>query len=585
MAFLGQEQQVRELQDRIRFLYLGLFLGLGILTARLVYLQVLAGDRLRKYSEENRIKKVRIASPRGMIFDRNRKLLVDNQPAFDLEITPQYLSDPEQRKEVLGRISKLINLPLSEVQRRLDRSKNQATFLPVKIKTDLSRDEVAVLETWKLNMPGVAVEMEIQRTNVFGDIASHFLGYIGRVNQVELPALQKLGRPYKLDDTIGKSGIEEQLEDTVRGVDGQEMIEVDAMGRRIRDRERGKVLTRSTEEPAIPGKNLILTIDQDLQLAAVKAFGEKIGGLVALDPSSGEVLAMISRPSFDPTEFSRGVSSKTWKKLLDDENHPLRDKTIQDHYSPGSTFKVVTAIAGLEEGVIDENTRFHCPGFLWVGNRKYHCHKREGHGEMNVVTGLSNSCDVFFYRVAQRFNSVDAIAKWAFKLGLGKRTGIQLSREATGLIPTEAWKKKAFNQPWNGGETASVAIGQSFVLTTAMQLANLYATIANGGTLFRPHYIKAIETVDGTPVEVKPPEVIDHVPLKPHTLELVRQGIWGVINDPHGTARLQKIEGLDFVGKTGTSQVVRISADKIFKSVSTYPSDSGTTGSSWDTPH
>lgn len=565
MAFLGQEEQIREFQERFKYLYAILFIGLGILLSRMVYLQVLKGDEMRQYSEENRIKKVKIASPRGMIFDRNRTLLIDNRPAFDLEIIPQYfkLSSAEEKVETFHHLSRILKMPESDLQAILDKAKGQPSFLPVKIKTDLARDEVAEIESWKISMPGIQVEQEIKRTNIFGDVASHLLGYIGEVNPSELQQLNKAGSRYKLGDSVGKYGLEQRMEEVLRGQDGEKLVEVDAYGRIKLERGKSRVLQNAAEKQAVPGKNLILSIDQDLQLAATQAFGDKVGGLVAIDPRSGEILAMVSRPSFDPTAFSRGIPSQIWSQLLNNEHRPLRDKTIQDHYSPGSVFKIVTAIAGLEEGVIDTKSRIGCSGKIAVGNRLYHCHKKGGHGDVNVVSAITESCDIFFYRVAQKLG-VDKIAKWATYLGLGRRTGINLAREVPGLIPTEAWKQKRFGQEWNGGETLSVAIGQSYVLTTAIQLANLYASIANGGTVYRPYLVREIESYDGQVLKGFKPETVEQHRLKPDTLESIKLGLWGVVNSPRGTAILSRLPGMDFVGKTGTVQVIRLSADKIY---------------------
>lgn len=565
MAFLGQEEQIREYQDRFKYLYAAVFICLGLLLTRLIDLQILRGDRMRRYSEDNRIKRVKIAAPRGMIFDRTRKLLIDNHPAFDLEIIPQYLRQSKEAKKILSILARILKISETEIATILERASNQPSFIPVKIKIDLTRDEVAEIETWKIDLPGVQVQEEIKRTNIFGDVAAHLLGYIGEVNTTELPKINKELVKYKLGDNIGKFGLERQMEDVLRGIDGEKLVEVDALGRVKLEKGKGRVLENMAEKLAIPGKNLVLTIDQDLQLAAVKAFGDKIGALVAIDPRNGEVLSMISRPSFDPTEFSRGIPAALWSKLLANENRPLRDKTLQDHYPPGSVFKIVTAIAGLEEGVIDVNTKFHCTGSIRIGkNLLKHCHLKRGHGEMNVVSAISESCDVFFYRVAQKLKSVDDIAKWATHLGLGKRTGVGLAREVPGLVPTEEWKMKRYNDPWNLGETLSVAIGQSFVLTTAVQLSNLYASIANGGTLFHPYIVKRIETNEGRLVEEFKPQILDQARLSPKTYELVKQGLWGVINSPHGTAYPQRLPGMDFVGKTGSVQVIRIAADKIY---------------------
>lgn len=564
MAFLGQEQQIREFQERFRYLYALVFFGLGLLLTRMVYLQILRGDQMRQSSEDNRIKRVKITAPRGMIFDRNHTLLTDNRPAFDLEIIPQYLNESKRGPEVVASLADILHIPKSEIEATLQKAKSQPSFMPVKIKTDLSRDEVAKIEVWKLEMPGVEVKQEIKRTNVHGEVAAHLLGYIGEVNTSELPALNKKGLKYRQGDSIGKFGLEQRLEDTLRGQDGEELREVDALGRIKIDRRSRGVASQLETKPSIPGKNLVLTIDQDLQLAATKAFGDKIGSVVAIDPRTGEILAMVSRPSFDPTDFSRGIAPAVWNKLLNNENRPMRDKTLQDWYSPGSTFKLVTAAAALEEGVVDENTHFNCTGSMKIGNRVFHCHSKYGHGDVNVVSAITRSCDIFFYKAAQKLKSVDEIAKWAVKLGLGRKTGIPLARELPGLIPTEEWKKKRFNQVWNQGETVSVAIGQSYVLTTILQLANMYAYLGNGGTLYRPYIVKEVQAADGKTIKEFKPEVLDATShLKPKTIELLKQGLWGVVNSPKGTAYYQRLPGMDFVGKTGTTQVVRLSAEKL----------------------
>ncbi len=576
MAFLGQEEQIREFQDRFRYIYVVVFLGMAFLISRMVYLQILMGDKMRQVSEENRIKRVKVTAPRGMIFDRNHKLLIDNRPAFDLEIIPQYLRESKQSKPVIERLAKLVKMPEAAINDVLNKNRGQPPFLPVKIKTDLTREEVARIETWKIDMPGVEVREEIRRTNIYGEVASHLLGYIGEINPTELPQFNKDGPGsantaasgiaflrYKLGDNVGKFGLEQKMEEVLRGVDGEEIKEVDALGR-VKLEKKSRVLTSTPDKPAVPGKNLILTIDQDLQVAANKAFGDNIGSVVAIDPKTGQILAMLSRPSFDPTEFSRGIPAALWAKLLKNENHPLRDKTIQDHYPPGSTFKIVTAIAGLEEGVIDEHTHFACSGSIRVGNRVAHCWKKGGHGNIDVRRAITESCDVFFYKTAQRLKSVDDIAKWAFKLGLGKKTGITLPREVPGLMPTEAWKMKALKQAWNGGETVYVAIGQSFDLVTTLQLANLYAGLGNGGVIYRPYLVKDVESFEGEVLKTFPPDPLDQHTLKPKTVELVKEGLWGVVNTPHGTAYSMRLPGMDFVGKTGTAQVIRISQEKIY---------------------
>lgn len=564
MSFLGQEEQIRELQDRFRFLYFALIVGLLIIFSRLVYLQIYNGEKMRQYSEENRIKKVKIAAPRGMVFDRNHTLLLDNRPAFDLEIIPQYLKESKRGKETIGILASLIGMKDEAIETVLNKNKNQPSFIAVKIKEDLSREEVALIEAWKIDMPGVQIQQEIKRTNLYGDVAAHLLGYIGEVSATEIPQLNKTGENYKLGDSVGKFGIEQKLEEVLRGEDGEKLVEVDALGRIKLDRSRGRVLATELEKSAVPGKNLILTIDQDLQMAAVKAFGDHAGAAVAINPRTGEILAMVSRPAFDPTSFSRGITSALWQQLVNNEKRPLRDKTIQDHYPPGSVFKIITAIAGMEEGVIDDKTVFNCPGKFMFGGRAFHCWNKNGHGNVNVREAITKSCDVFFYKLAQRLKSVDDIAKWAFYLGLGRRTGIPLAREVSGLIPTEEWKQKRLNQSWNPGETLSVAIGQGYVLTTILQLANTYASIANGGTQYRPFFVKRIESNSGQLISESKPEVLDTHRLKPATTAVIRDGLFDVVNAPGGTAYRQRLPGMDFVGKTGTAQVINLSKDRVY---------------------
>jgi penicillin-binding protein 2 len=566
MSFIGNEEQIRFLQERFKFVYGVLFIFLGVLLARMVYLQVVNGDQMRQYADENRIKRVKITAPRGMIFDRQNRLLIDNRPAFNVQITPQYLNESGQPKEVIAKLAAVIKEPIIEIEKKLQKVRGQPTFMPVIIKDSLSRDEVAQLETDKIDMPGVQVEMAISRTNLARDVGSNLYGYIGKVSPAELPILNAtLNRKYQLDDYVGKSGLEKEFEETLRGVDGSELVEVDALGRSIQNiHGKGRVLAQSQEEPSVPGKNLILSIDQDLQNAAVRGFGDKTGGLIAIDPRNGEVLAMVSRPSFDPSDFSRGIDPDVWAKLISDETHPLRDKTIQDHYSPGSTFKTITAIAALEEGIIDKDTTFNCTGSISLGSRKVHCWKKQGHGNMNVVTAIMHSCDVFFYRVAQKFKSVDDIAKYAFHLGLGKKTGIELAREVPGLIPTEAWKQQRFNTPWSPGETLYVAIGQSFDLVTTIQLANAYAAIVNGGTLYKPHIVKEIQSDDGKILKDAIPQILNKTTLKRETVELVTQGLYGVVNTPGGTAYSLHTPGMEWAGKSGTVQLVTQKADKMY---------------------
>ncbi len=567
MAFLGQEEQIREFQDRFRYLYAILFVAMSLLLSRLIYLQILQGEQFRQYSEENRIKRVRISAPRGMIFDRERRLLVDNRPAFDLEIIPQYLKESKKTDQVVALLAKLIAFPEDQILDKLNKARTKPPSEGVLIKSDLTREEVARVKSWQINMPGVEIREEIKRTSLQGQIGSHLVGYVSKISPHEFQKLQASGQTeYKQDDVIGKFGLELKMESTLKGVDGEDLKEVDALGRtKLEKKKDRRVIEELIGREATPGKNLVLTIDQDLQMVASEAMGNNIGSVVAIDPRSGQILTMMSKPGFDATEFARGIPAKVWKELVNNPNRPLRDKTLQDHYPPGSTFKIVTAIAGLQEKVIDENTVFHCGGSMKVGNRTYHCHKKGGHGNVNVREAITKSCDVFFYKTAQRLKSVDDIAKWASHLGMGKITGVPLPREVPGLVPTEAWKMQRLKQVWNAGETLSVAIGQSYLLTTTLQLTNVYASIGNGGTVYRPFLVKSIEGFDGQVLQEFHPEVMDRLNLSAKYTEMIKQGLWGVTNAPGGTAYLSRLPFMDFVGKTGTVQVIRLSADRIYQ--------------------
>ncbi len=579
MSFLGQDEQIREYQFRFRYLYTVLAITFTTLFARLWYLQIMYGERYRQYSEENRIKKVMIRSPRGMIFDRNKKLLVDNRPAFDLEITPQELYASKDWKQTTARLSRMIRINSEEILKILEKAKHsQEAFRPVRIKQDLTNEEVAIVEAHKLDLPGVSIDMDMKRANLYKDLGAHLVGYIGEINPNELPKLNKSigldGVPYKAGTAVGKAGLEIKWESVLRGIDGEEYIEVDALGHRKKATTKGLASSLKTK-PSTPGKNLILTIDQDLQNAARQSFeklfgSKKIGAVIALNPKSGEVLAAVSEPSFDPTEFSRGISPQIWNELINNEFRPLRDKTIQDHYSPGSTFKIFTAIAGLEKGVIDENTTFHCSGNMRLGNRIYHCWRKKGHGSVNVVNAIIQSCDVFFYRLSQKLG-MDAIAKYATEFGLGRKTGIHLSHEEPGLIPTEEWKKNRFNQEWIPGETLTCAIGQSYVLTTPIQLASAYAAIATGGDIWKPFIVKYIENSNGRILKEFIPEKISTANINKKTFELIQKGLLGVVNNPNGTSYSNRIPGIDASGKTGTSQVIRIAEDKIYHKCENMP--------------
>ncbi len=568
---IGQNEQLQSYQDRFRYLY-GILIVMGtILFLRLWYLQILKGEEFKRDAEENRLKKIKIEAPRGMVFDRDRRILLDNHPTFNVTITPQYFrkASTEQREDTVDKLSRIINSSPKTIQEALFKAHNQPSFQPVVIKKNLSMDEVSLIEMEKLSLFGVEVATGIRRTNVNGLIGSHLLGYISEVDADELPRVNKKAkRPYLQGDSLGKSGLEMQWENILRGVDGVEYVEVDAFGHKkmINDRSGSQTVFEIPPKPAEPGKNIVLTIDEDLQNAAAESFlkDNKTGSVVAIDPNNGEVLSMLSWPSFDTAEFSVGIRPEYYKQLLANEDKPLRDKTILDHYPPGSTFKIVSAIAGLEEGLINENTVINAGYTFKFGSHVFHDWKIGGHGPTDVVKSLYRSVDVFYYKLGTHMD-IDVLARYARNLGLGARTGIQLPGEVPGLVPDVAWKKAAKNADWYPGETLSVIIGQGALTATPLQLANMIATVANGGTVYRPRLLKYVEDQDGSVLDKSDPEVLHQAKLSADTLRLVRKGLQMVLEHEHGTAHASFIPGINAAGKTGTAQLVKFTNETISK--------------------
>lgn len=570
-TMIGQNEQLQSYQDRFRYLYGILIVMASILFLRLWYLQILKGEEFKRDAEENRLKKIKIEAPRGMVFDRDRRILLDNHPTFNVVITPQYFraASADLREATIDKLSRIIRTSPKSIQDILTKNRNQPSFQPVVVKKNLTMDEVSLIEMEKLTMIGVEVATGIRRTNVNGLIGSHLLGYIAEVDADELPRVNRTAkRAYQQGDSIGKSGLEQQWENVLRGVDGEEYVEVDAFGRKkvTSDRTGASMIYEIPPKPAEPGKNIVLTIDEDLQQAAAESFmkDNKTGSVVAIDPNNGEVLAMLSWPSFDPAEFSVGIRPEYYKQLIQNEDKPLRDKTILDHYQPGSTFKIVSSLAGLEEGLITENTVVNAGYTFKFGSHVFHDWKVGGHGPTDVVRSLYRSVDVFYYKLGTRLD-IDVLARYAKDLGLGQRTGIQLPGEIPGIVPDTAWKRRTQNAEWYPGETLSVIIGQGALTATPIQLANMIATVANGGTTYRPRLLKYVEGQDGSMLDKSEPEVLHQTKLGADTLRVVRKGLQMVLAKDDGTAHSAYIPGIEAAGKTGTAQVVKYTAETINK--------------------
>jgi penicillin-binding protein 2 len=405
---------------------------------------------------------------------------------------------------------------------------------------------VVAVETHQLDLPGITLRARPRRNYSDGQAAAHVLGYLGEVNPKQLKTLKAQG--YSSGDEIGHYGLERHWEEVLRGQNGGQQVEVDALGRRVR------VLH---EVHNVPGYTMHLTLDRKLQQTAFEALSGKEGTIVAIDVHSGAILALASTPAFDPNVFARGIKSNEWNALIKDRLRPLSNRATQGQFPPGSTFKIVMAIAGLEESVINPEASIADPGFFPFGNRNFRDWKVGGHGMVNLHRAIVISCDTYFYQLGPKLG-VDRIAKWARTFGLGEKTGIALDDERSGTIPDTAWKMKRFRQPWYPGETVSVAIGQGYVTVTPLQLANMMAAVANGGKLFRPRIVSKVESADGTTVREYGPELIRTIQLKPDTLTRVRNALADVVKA--GTGGMARTPVIEVAGKTGTAQVIEMKA-------------------------
>ncbi|MFH1242763.1 MAG: penicillin-binding protein 2 [Pseudomonadota bacterium] len=519
----------------------------SVLILRLWFLQIMNGHVYRSKSEHNRIRLQDVSPSRGIIFDRNGKVLVDNRPSYDLCVIPEEVQDKGQ---LLQSLTQLIGLDPGPAGKLLNVGARGLPFKPVCVKSDISRNELAIIETNRFNLPGVLIKVKQRRRYISGNLASHVLGYLGEITEEELKTRECPNN--KSGDLIGKSGAEWKWQTVLNGKRGGEQIEVDAAGRTI------KVISR---QPPLSGTDIYLTIDKNLQGLAEKALSGKRGAIVAMDPMDGEILALASSPPYDPNLFVGGIDKESWERIVSSEDFALQNRALTGQYPPGSVFKIVVALAGLEEGVIDPAEELFCNGVYQLGLGKYHCWKKHGHGKVALHRALVESCDVYFYRIGKRLG-VDKIASYARRLGLGEKTGVDVGREKSGLIPTKEWKLRKWGSPWQAGETVSLAIGQSFILVTPIQMARLISAIFDGEVLPKPRVTKHIgKTQTERPYEPSQKET-GRLGIKQEHLELVRKALAGVVNEPHGTGSKARLKGVTVAGKTGTAQVVALEIEK-----------------------
>jgi len=522
-------------------------LAFFLLGSRLWYIQVIRGDELRERSKNNRVRIQEVKPLRGLIRDARGNILVDNQSSFDISIIPEAAKDIQS---VLTKLGQLCDLGEDTLSDNTISSQSGRPFVPVRICKNIDRDKLAAVETNSLDLPGVVVDVVPVREYIYGETMAHILGYVGNISNSELVRDRYSG--YRSDDIVGKYGIEKSLDGDLRGESGGEQVEVDAAGRRL------NVL--GGIKP-VPGYNIVLSIDSDLQKICWDAFQEKAGTAIVMDPRTGSIMAMISKPSFDPNLFNRGIPGDIWKELREDSLCPLQNRAISGQYPPGSTYKLVVAAAALEEGLITENTKISCDGTYRMGDRTFRCWKKEGHGTLNLHRAIVESCDVYFYHLGEMLG-VDTLAEYAGKFGFGYKTGISLPGERSGLVPTKEWKRRRYGKPWQKGETTSLSIGQGFTLVTPLQLLGAYCAIANGGSIYKPLLIQRIETTDGQAVREFSPEKEGTIPVSGKNIEILKSALWGAVNEAHGTGWALKRREKDVCGKTGTAQVVQMPEDE-----------------------
>ena len=555
-------------------------------------LQIVQGDEYLEQAQRNRFRLQSVDAPRGVIYDRDGRLLVGNVPSFTVSIVPADL--PEEKEQgVFQQLSQLLDVPTSSRDRSGDREAaidwrhlseeedhepeshlqelveagRASPFVPVPVKSQVSREVAFIIEERRLDLPGVIVEIEPLREYISSTLFSHITGYVGHIPEQQLELyLERPGADYDANDIVGLTGVELTYEEQLRGNKGQRHVEVDVTGREIQT-------IGSPIEP-VPGHNLILAVDAELQAVVTTALEKGLkngksesGVAIAMDPRTGEILAMVSLPAYDASLFVGGIEAEEYERLQADERHPLVNHAVGGQYPPGSTFKIVTAAAGLEEGVVSRNSLLFCPGTIWIPHRfapddpelaqPFNCWLESGHRSISMIEALAQSCDIYFGVLAGGYGEFkglgqDALHKYGLYFGLGEPTGIDLPGETTGLMPDEKWKRLTYGETWVTGDTYNAAMGQGFVLTTPLQMLNATAAIANGGNLYRPAVVREITDLNGNLIRPFSPHLIGKLPISDETIALVQQGLRGAVT--HGTAQGANLPFVSVAGKTGTAE-------------------------------
>jgi penicillin-binding protein 2 len=527
-------------RGRLRLLAVVLGLGFLVVGSQLAYLQILSGERLAALSDRNRLRLRPIAAPRGILFDRAGLPLADNRPAFTLVVVPREVPD---LAALVDRLAALLQTPASELRDRLARVSADSPW-PIRLSRGLTLEEVARIEEWRLELPGVTIEVEPQRAYPGVRFAAHVLGYVREASDQDL-ARTSLRR----GDLVGQSGLERLHDEHLRGRDGGEQVEVDAYGRMIR------ILDR--REP-VPGAHMWTTIDRRIQQAAEDALGPRAGAVVVMDPRNGDVLALTSHPAFPVERFSRPLDRETWLGLVQDPTRPLLNRAVQGLYPPGSLFKIVVAAAALQSQITTPFDRLSCPRQWVFGGRPYHNWEDHDRGALTLHEALQFSCNTYFYQLGLKLGP-EKIVQMAEAFGLGRGTDSGLTGERGGLVPSPAWKREALKDKWHPGDTVSLSIGQGLITVTPLQMARMMAAVANGGTLWKPRLVSRVATADGRLVHEEPPRIQGRVEIAPVIFEFLRDALGDVVAE--GTGKQARVPGVSVGGKTGTAQTHEFKSD------------------------
>jgi len=549
--FKNTEREVHLFRLRLSVAGVFVLICFGLLVARFVWLQIYKHNDYASQAEDNRISIVPVVPNRGLIMDRNGVVVARNFSAYTLEITPSKMQEPLDA--VIDGLSTLVDIQPKDkrrFRRLLDEAKN---FESVPIRTRLTDEEVARFTAQRYRFPGVEIQARLFRQYPLGETASHVIGYIGRISQRDAEKIEDMedSANYAGTDYIGKEGLEKKYENILHGTTGYEEVEVSAGGRAVR------TLSRT---PATPGHNLILSIDIELQKVIEEAFGDRRGALVAIEPSTGDVLAYVSKPTFDPNLFVEGIDPKSWEALNTSIDRPLLNRPLIGSYPPGSTYKPFMALAALELGKRTPNQAIADPGYFWFGNHKFRDDKEGGHGHVDMYRSIVQSCDTYYYMLANDLG-VDTIHDFMKPFGFGQLTGIDLEHERTGILPSTTWKRNAYRRPeqkkWYAGETISIGIGQGYNSFTPLQLAHATATLANNGVVMKPHLVKIVENGATKERTLTVPKESYRIPLKQENIDFIKNAMAGVVKE--GTSSRAFLNtGYTSAGKTGTAQVIAI---------------------------